>query len=211
MIPSIFKDNKYTRWYYCIISKPDMTVAYTERHHVIPRSMGGVDDESNLVSVSARQHYVLHRLLVKMVKHQYLGKAWAGWRAMALMVHNGRKPIITSKLFAKFREEHSKHVSSCLQKNWADPQRRAEIIAQIKQTRTVSWREAALKASTPEVNAKKSESAKKRRWSDEVRQKMSDSRKALYADPIKRELAIMRSHATKVANGTTEAEVARRI
>lgn len=36
---------------------------YTERHHVVPRSMGGTDDEDNLVVLTAREHFIAHRLL----------------------------------------------------------------------------------------------------------------------------------------------------
>lgn len=38
---------------------------YTERHHIVPRHIGGTDDESNLVTVTYRQHTFLHRLLWK--------------------------------------------------------------------------------------------------------------------------------------------------
>ena len=42
-ISMIFINNKYTRWYYNIInnSKSTQVLGYTERHHVIPRSLGG--------------------------------------------------------------------------------------------------------------------------------------------------------------------------
>lgn len=39
---------------------------YTESHHIIPRSLGGSDDKSNLVSLSAREHFICHYLLAKM-------------------------------------------------------------------------------------------------------------------------------------------------
>ena len=41
---------------------------YTEVHHIIPRSLGGSDEESNLVMLSAREHYIAHLLLWKMDK-----------------------------------------------------------------------------------------------------------------------------------------------
>lgn len=44
---------------------------YTERHHVIPRCMGGSDDRSNLVDLTAEEHYVAHQLLVKIFPHKY--------------------------------------------------------------------------------------------------------------------------------------------
>ena len=38
---------------------------YTEKHHILPRSLGGNDDKSNLVDLSAREHYICHLLLTK--------------------------------------------------------------------------------------------------------------------------------------------------
>lgn len=42
---------------------------YSERHHVVPRCLGGLDAAENLVDLPARVHFVLHRLLVKIHPH----------------------------------------------------------------------------------------------------------------------------------------------
>lgn len=39
---------------------------YTECHHIIPKSLGGSDDEANLVNLLAREHFICHLLLTKM-------------------------------------------------------------------------------------------------------------------------------------------------
>jgi hypothetical protein len=36
---------------------------YHERHHIVPRSVGGSDDEDNLIDLYAREHYEAHKLL----------------------------------------------------------------------------------------------------------------------------------------------------
>jgi len=46
-------------------AKSNASVGYCEKHHIIPRCLGG-QDGLNIVKLSARQHYVCHRLLVKM-------------------------------------------------------------------------------------------------------------------------------------------------
>lgn len=38
---------------------------YTERHHVVPRCLGGSDESENLVDLTPEEHYVAHQLLVK--------------------------------------------------------------------------------------------------------------------------------------------------
>lgn len=39
---------------------------YTEYHHIIPKSLGGSDDKTNLVALTAREHFICHLLLTKM-------------------------------------------------------------------------------------------------------------------------------------------------
>lgn len=39
---------------------------YYERHHILPKSLGGSDKQDNIVLLTAREHYICHLLLVKM-------------------------------------------------------------------------------------------------------------------------------------------------
>jgi hypothetical protein len=39
---------------------------YTELHHILPKSLGGGDEQSNLVRLTAREHFLCHYLLAKM-------------------------------------------------------------------------------------------------------------------------------------------------
>lgn len=38
---------------------------YKERHHIIPRCMGGSDESDNLVDLTPEEHFICHQLLVK--------------------------------------------------------------------------------------------------------------------------------------------------
>lgn len=44
---------------------------YTERHHIIPRCMGGSDDKSNLVDLTAKEHFIVHKLLVEIFPNEF--------------------------------------------------------------------------------------------------------------------------------------------
>ena len=74
----MFIKNDYTEQYYTIIKiandrapgsltrkQAKNIVGYVERHHIIPRCIGGTDDETNLVSLTPEEHYLCHLLLVK--------------------------------------------------------------------------------------------------------------------------------------------------
>lgn len=45
---------------------------YTEKHHIIPRCMGGSDEPDNLVNLTAEEHYVAHQLLCKIYPNNEL-------------------------------------------------------------------------------------------------------------------------------------------
>jgi hypothetical protein len=59
--------NKYKKWYDAIIKKAQnrVTEEYTELHHILPRSLGGSNNDENLVSLTIREHFICHILLTK--------------------------------------------------------------------------------------------------------------------------------------------------
>jgi hypothetical protein len=92
----MYLDNKYTIAYNNIISraKARVLVGYGENHHIIPKSLGGSDDKNNLVKLTAREHFICHLLLTKMVT----GKAK---RSMTFAVWS-----LTNLDHSKMRERH---------------------------------------------------------------------------------------------------------
>jgi hypothetical protein len=65
----MFIENKYTNWYYSIINNAKLQLRkkkngiYYESHHIIPKSMGGIEE----VLLTAKEHFICHILLCKMV------------------------------------------------------------------------------------------------------------------------------------------------
>lgn len=57
----------YQKIYDSIIAKrkEETYYGYTEKHHIVPRSLGGSDDKDNLVNLTAKEHYICHYLLTK--------------------------------------------------------------------------------------------------------------------------------------------------
>ena len=52
---------------------------YHERHHIVPKSCGGTNDEDNLIDLFAREHFIAHKLLAEENPDNYkLIAAW--WR-----------------------------------------------------------------------------------------------------------------------------------
>lgn len=47
-------------------AKSRVLTGYREKHHVIPKCLGGSDDDENVVELTVEEHYVAHQLLLKM-------------------------------------------------------------------------------------------------------------------------------------------------
>lgn len=57
----------YKKIYDQIISRSKTRAldGYFEKHHIIPKCMGGSDDENNLAKLTYREHFLCHKLLCK--------------------------------------------------------------------------------------------------------------------------------------------------
>ena len=110
-----FVDNKYTKWYYAIIdrAKQRKNIAYIEKHHIIPKSLGGGDDSCNLVELTAREHFVCHLLLVRMVNGAHKRKmSYALWLMCNMKNHSQpTRYVPNSTIYETIRKSHSKVVS----------------------------------------------------------------------------------------------------
>ena len=58
----------YKKQYERLITRAQNRVleGYSEKHHILPRCLGGTDEEDNLARLTAREHFTAHVLLVKM-------------------------------------------------------------------------------------------------------------------------------------------------
>lgn len=79
-------NNKYAKWYYRLIEfaqRRNLSVdSYKERHHIIPRSLGGNNRKENIVDLLPREHFVAHLLLSKMFDGQEKFKMWKAFNMM---------------------------------------------------------------------------------------------------------------------------------
>lgn len=105
----MFLQNKYLKWYIELTSKKNRCLnGYTEKHHIIPRSLGGGNNVDNIVKLTAREHFVAHLLLTKITTGKNLrSMLYALWN----MVNRDNGIRTSSKMYALLRENHSKFLS----------------------------------------------------------------------------------------------------
>ena len=115
---SIFIDNKYTRWYYAIIdsAKSRIITGYVEKHHIIPKSFGGSNSKDNLAILTAREHFLCHWLLTKMVESKR--HKWQMLNALGCMLWRQNKGQtqrykVSGRIYEKLKKQHNKA------KSWA--------------------------------------------------------------------------------------------
>lgn len=107
----------YQKEYELLISsahKRNLDVGYYEKHHILPRSMGGTDEASNIVHLTPKEHLIAHYLLWKIYEDIKL------LRAFVLMSGQKNKTLTDEELetisddYAKAKEEYSKHRSAIM-------------------------------------------------------------------------------------------------
>lgn len=83
-------------------AKNRKTKGYSEKHHIIPRCVGGDNSEENLVRLTPEEHYVAHQLLIK-IYPKHSGLIWA---ALQMTGHpNGKRS--SNKLYGWLKRKYS--------------------------------------------------------------------------------------------------------
>jgi hypothetical protein len=110
---NLFLKTKYTKWYYNIISRAKQRTRtpdhYYEEHHVVPRSIG--DKDGWTVYLTAKEHYICHVLLFKIVinpKHRR-SMAYALWSFKGKSHWHGRR--FTGAMYETIRKDWSNYNS----------------------------------------------------------------------------------------------------
>ena len=103
--------NKYTKWYNQITDRARNRIVegYTERHHIKPRSLGGTDNNDNLVELTAREHFICHWLLVKMTTGEEHYKMLNALRMMRAEKSGQQRyeTAITSRVYESIKQEYA--------------------------------------------------------------------------------------------------------
>lgn len=194
----MFKQSKYTNLYNQLIKKAidrnwKIKALGRERHHIIPQSLGGLNDKTNLVYLSAREHFICHWLLIKMTEGEDRNKmlyALMGMRAENSLQQRYSSRI-TSRVYEKYRIEHAKNHSTRMKGRKAWNKGGAELSDEQRE----NIRRAALNRSKPskESIAKRVAKVLGSKRSEGTRLKMSLAAKGKLKGPMSEEQKIKRS------------------
>lgn len=90
-------------------TKEAALVGYTERHHIGPKSLGGTEEPTNLIRLTAEDHFFAHLLLAKM----HGGGMWTAVRRMRWGRIGGERLWVRGRfIYAVARKHQAKHASA---------------------------------------------------------------------------------------------------
>ena len=202
----MFLSNKYSKWYNSIIDNAqkrnwNKVDFYVEKHHIVPRCLGGTDDKNNLVTLTAREHFICHLLLTKITSGQEKYKMISAYSKMFSSGKDNQRYKPNSRFF-----EMSKKLSS-------------EMMKENNPTRLKSVRDKMIlnnwskKENSEEIRQKisKSKMGVKLKLTDEQRKKRSNNilgdKNVMYGkthtDEVKQKLSKLRSKTWQLNNINT--------
>lgn len=164
----MFLNNKYSRTYHAITdaAKHRELTGYAERHHVVPKSMGGTE----VVKLTAREHFICHCLLVKMTEGSNQMKM-----ALAVTMMKCSSPDHSGKRYVNSRLYD--HARKLVSESRRDPVLDATRRAKISKSKTGGI----VPPRTPEWNRNLGLAGVGRTHTDEYKQMMAASKAAYWA------------------------------
>ncbi len=144
----------YQRIYNQIIerSKDRILIGYGENHHIIPKCMGGTNNKDNMVKLTAKEHFLCHKLLCEIYPDNKKLK-YAYWRMCnAGNKYQERHYRISSREFELLKTEFVKNISKEPKSKWRHSEKSINKIRLARSKQTFS----------EETRKKFSENTKKR-------------------------------------------------
>jgi len=133
---------------------------YYEKHHIIPKCLGGGDETSNLVYLTAEEHWIAHLLLVKI--HPGIGELVYACQAMSMTGGNNQRT--NNKLFGWIRRTYAAEVSKRQSGRQVSPETKEKLSIALTGVPRPSQQGSNNVSKRPEIAKKISEAAKGRSW-----------------------------------------------
>ena len=174
----MYLNNKYTKTYYNIVNRASQRTldGYTETHHIIPKSLGGEDTQENLVVLTAREHFLCHWLLTRMVENKR--DQWSMINALGFMMwaenDNQQRYKVNARLYEQLKQKHSD------MKSWAFSGERNGMYGKKHSEETIERMKEYQQNRPPmseEAREKIRQSRLGKKWDEEYKQRMSKIKK----------------------------------
>ena len=155
----------YQKIYNNLINRATRRISegYVEKHHIVPRCLGGTDAKENIVSLYPEEHYLAHLLLCKVNK----GNSKVLYAAMNMtsgsMINNGKR---NNKAYGWLRRQYAESMSGD-----NNPARRIPNLQKEAAKKRVGQKR------SEETKVRMSAAQKGRTFSEETKHKMAEAAK----------------------------------
>jgi hypothetical protein len=104
-------------------AKTRTLTGYKERHHIIPKCIGGTDDQENLVDLTAKEHFIIHKLLCKLYPDN--DKLLYAYYSMTHQRNQYRQQAyrISTREYQYLKEQHAIRMSTLYKGRYQKPTR----------------------------------------------------------------------------------------
>lgn len=151
----------YQKIYINLIDRANSRISegYVEKHHIVPRCLGGTDAKENIVSLYPEEHYLAHLLLCKINKSNQKLLYAAMNMTTGSMINNSKR---NNKAYGWLRRQYAQSMSGDNNPNRRNPEiQKKAALKRVGQKRT------------EETKARMSAAQKGRTFTEETKQKMS--------------------------------------
>ena len=162
-----------------------------EKHHVLPKSLGGTNEKSNIAILTPREHALAHLLLIKFLTGTDKAKMVFALKGM-IGYRNSKRNQLNSKQYDKLRKAYQQHSQTPEYSNWRSEITKSQWTEERKKSVSEKAKQQWINGtkrqifSSQEYKNKKSIQMKQR-WQDPNYQKqVSDWTKAQWKDPTKK-------------------------
>ena len=99
----------YSKIYSKIVNraKNRKLTCYTEKHHILPKCMGGSDETENIAVLTAKEHFLCHMLLCEIHPKEYKLKHALFLMAIGKQKVKEKTYVIGSRVYERLRNEYS--------------------------------------------------------------------------------------------------------
>jgi hypothetical protein len=171
-------------------AKHRVLTGYKERHHIVPKCMGGIDSDDNIIELTAKEHFIIHKLLCEIYPDNDK-LIYAIWM-MSNVKYEHRTYHISGNEYERIRTLFKDKISNkmCGSNNsffgkvhTVETRKKMKIAATKRKSISEETRK---KMSIAQTNRKRTP------FSENVKRKMSESRKGyVMSDETKQKLRIL--------------------
>lgn len=83
------------------LNKDDENFIYYEKHHILPKCLGGLDNKNNLILLTAKEHFLIHKILN--ILHPDSRGLFYGYRTMSLLKKQNRDYKIGAREYERIK------------------------------------------------------------------------------------------------------------